>query len=79
MRTVLDYPRFMSDEVLDETLFVRITKDDRDLLDALASRLPLKASAIARIALRIGLAEIDKDPARIFAAGATKSKGKRIN
>lgn len=76
MRTAVDYARFMSDEALDETLFVRITKDDRALLDSLASRLPLKASAIARIALRLGLAEIEKDPAKIFAAGTTK-KAKR--
>ena len=69
MRTAVGYPRPMSDEVLDETLFVRITKDDRQLLDGLATRLPLKASAIARLALRIGLAEIERDPARIFGAG----------
>ncbi len=72
MRRAIDYSRLMADEVLDETFVLRMTKADRELLDALAARLPLKATQIARIALRIGLAEIDKDPAKIFAGGATK-------
>jgi hypothetical protein len=76
MRRAIDYAAVMSDEVLDETLFVRISKADRDLLNDLASRMPLKAAALARIALRIGLAEIDRDPARIFAGGKT-TKAKR--
>jgi hypothetical protein len=72
MRTAIDYARLMSDDSLTEAIYVRISTADRQLLDGLASRLPLKMAAIARIALRIGLAEIDKDPARIFAAGAPK-------
>ena len=75
MRTAIDYARVMSDD-LTEAIYVRISETDRELLDELSSRLPLKMAAIARIALRIGLAEIEKDPARIFAAGATK-KSKR--
>lgn len=62
----------MSDEALEETLFIRVTSEDKQQLEDLAARLPLKAAAIARIALRIGLAEIDKDPAKVLAAGATK-------
>jgi hypothetical protein len=76
MRRAIDYARLMSDEALDETFVLRMTKADRELLDSLASRLPLKATQIARIALRLGLTEIDKDPARIFAAGS-KPKAKR--
>ncbi|MGH7439849.1 MAG: hypothetical protein ACRENE_29525 [Polyangiaceae bacterium] len=62
----------MSDDGLTEAIYVRISQEDRRLLDDLAGRLPLKMSAIARIALRIGIIEISKDPARIFAAGAPK-------
>ena len=76
MSAAIDYARIMSDDGLTEELTMRISKADRGLLDTLASRLPLKMRAIARIALRIGLAEIDKDPARIFAAGATKKTRK---
>ena len=72
MRTAIDYSRIMSDDGLTEAIYVRISETDRKLLDDLAARLPLKMAAIARIAIRIGLAEIDKDPARIFAAGTTK-------
>jgi hypothetical protein len=72
MRTAIDYARIMSDDGLTEAIYVRISEEDRKLLDDLSGRLPLKMSAIARIALRIGLAEIDKDPARIFAAGAKR-------
>jgi hypothetical protein len=76
MRSAIDYAAVMADDELSEGMFLRVSKADKDLVDALAAKLPLKAAAIARIALRIGLAEIDKDPARIFAAGATK-KGKK--
>jgi hypothetical protein len=55
-----------------------LTKADKEQLDRVAGRLPLKAAAIARIAIRIGLAEIEKDPARIFAGAApTPKKPKR--
>ena len=75
MRAAIRYPAVMTDESLDETFVLRITKADRQLLDTLAARLPLKATQIARIALRIGLAEIDRDPSRIF--GATKTPPKK--
>jgi hypothetical protein len=74
MRTAIDYAALMSDDELSEGLFLRISEADKGLLDSLAARLPLKAAAIARIALRLGLAEIEKDPARIFAAGTTKKQ-----
>ncbi len=76
MRRGISYLRVMADETLDETIFIRVTKADKEQLDRIAERLPLKSSQIARIALRIGLAEIERDPARIFAAGTTK-KAKR--
>lgn len=78
MRVALRYDRAMADETLDETFVLRMTKADREQLDALAARLPLKATQIARIALRIGLSEIDKDPARIFApSGPAAESGRK--
>lgn len=75
MGAAIDYARLMSDEGLTEAIYVRLSKSDRESLKDLASRLPLKEAAIARIALRLGLAEIEKDPGRIFAAGKpTRSK-----
>lgn len=68
----IDYAAVMADDGLTKSLFIRISEADEAQLDALAARLPLKAAAIARIALRIGLAEIERDPARIFAAPAPK-------
>ena len=47
---------------LSETLFVRLSLDDRTRLDALGALFPLKRSAIARLALRIGLGELAADP-----------------
>ena len=74
MGAAIDYARVMSDEGLTEAIYVRISKGDRETLEELASRLPLKQAAIARIALRIGLAEIERDPARIFAGGKPTKK-----
>lgn len=76
MAAAIDYRRVMSDAELTEELTLRISKEDREALDALAARLPLKTRQIARIALRIGLAEIEKNPGAIFAAGKSP-RGKR--
>lgn len=74
MATAIDYRRVMSDAELTEELTLRISKEDNAQLEAIASRLPLKKRAIARIALRIGLAEIEKNPGAIFAAGKPAKK-----
>jgi hypothetical protein len=77
MRSAIDYRALMSDDELSEGLFLRISKADKEQLDAMAERLPLKAAAIARIALRIGLQAIEKDPGAIFAAGKPAKRGGR--
>jgi hypothetical protein len=66
----------MADEDLSEALYVRITKADKAALDSAAARLPLKSAAIARIAMRIGLAAIEKDPGAIFTVGKAKKGGR---
>lgn len=76
MGAAIDYARVMSDEELSDAIYVRISKSDRATLEALASRMPLKVAGIARVALRLGLAAIEKDPAVIFTSGKP-SKGKR--
>ena len=73
----MTYLRHMADENLDETLFIRIAKADKELLERIAENLPLKPSGIARIALRIGLAAIEKDPSVIFAGAKATKKGGR--
>ena len=70
------YPAPMPDEDLSEALYVRITKADKAALESAAARLPLKSAAIARIAMRIGLAAIERDPSAIFTAGKTKKGGR---
>jgi hypothetical protein len=77
MGAAINYARLMSDEGLSEAIYVRISKSDREALEALASRMPLKSAAIARIALRIGLQAIEKDPGAIFTAGKPPKKGAR--
>jgi hypothetical protein len=60
-------------EELTEALYLRVTKSDRAALDALASRIPaLKSAAIARCAMRLGMAAIEKDPAVIFTGMAIR-------
>jgi len=76
MRTGINYDRVMADDALDETFVLRMTKGDRAMLDALAGRLPLKTTQIARLALRIGLQAIEKDPGAIFTAGKSKKGGR---
>ena len=66
----------MADE-LTESLYLRISPGDRALLDELSKRLPLKAATIARAALRIGLAEVQRRPGRILETEAPKKRGKR--
>jgi hypothetical protein len=56
----------MTDEELTEAISLRITTEDRALLDALAARLPMKALSIARVALRLGLKELTVNPTALF-------------
>ena len=56
----------MPDEELTEAISLRISKGDRALLQSLAQRLPIKSLAIARIAMRLGLVELTKNPAAIL-------------
>lgn len=53
---------------------VRLVQEDADRLDALHSRIPVASRhAIAREALRIGIAVLEKDPTRLVGVGAKRS------
>lgn len=69
----------MADEELTEAISLRLSKDDMELLKELAARMPIKKLTIARAAMRLGLAEIAKNPAALFQASvpaAPKSEPK---
>lgn len=62
----LSYAADMAEEDLSVGISLRISVDDRAALDALAAKYPLKALTIARIALRLGLAEVQRNPNALF-------------
>lgn len=72
-------------ELLDDIISIRVTERDKKAIAGLAKRLPIKRVTIARIALRIGLAALEKDPSQMLAvtasetttAARTKAKPKR--
>lgn len=56
---------------------IRILQEDAERLDALAERLPVASRhAIAREALRIGMAVLEEDPTQLV-KGATKAPRRR--
>jgi hypothetical protein len=66
-----------TDDTLPMQIAIRLSKDDIARLDALAARIPIASrNAIARGAMRIGLAVLESDPARILEAPPTK-RGRR--
>lgn len=71
------YIEHMPDDQLTEALYLRISAEDRALLKSLGAKLPMKEATIARSALRIGLAELDRDPSRIVLRPAKPARRKR--
>jgi hypothetical protein len=62
-----DYDAVVADE-LNKAISLRLSDEDVALLDMLSKRFPMKKLTIARIALRLGLTELDRNPAAIFQA-----------
>lgn len=57
-----------TDDNLSRQIAIRLSDDDMTRLDALADSIPIASrNAIARAALRIGLAALEKDPSQLFA------------
>lgn len=71
----------MPNEDLDEMISIRVSKDDVEAMKRLADRLPIKPITIARIALRLGLDALTRDPGKVFggktAVRSPKKKAKR--
>lgn len=52
---------------LSKALFLRVGPEDIDRLDALSARLPVVSkNAIARTAMRLGMAILEEDPTRVL-------------
>ena len=61
----------MADE-LSEMISLRLSAEDKARLDALSERLPaMKPLSIARMALRLGLDVIEKDPLALLTGTAS--------
>jgi len=64
---------------LTQMIAIRVTTEDTKLLDDLAERLPVASRhAIAREALRIGLAALDDDPTQLVRASTGGAKRERV-
>lgn len=65
------------DNKLTRQVAIRLSDDDMTRLDALAETIPIASrNAIARAALRLGIAALEADPSRLFAA-PKKTKTRR--
>lgn len=66
------------DDRLARQVALRLSEDDMARLEALAETIPIASrNAIARAALRIGLAALESDPSQLFATKRTKAKPRR--
>lgn len=61
---------------LTDPISMRLSPDDNEELDAVCERIPMPRLTIARIALRLGLAELKENPARVL-EGASKKRSRR--
>lgn len=66
----------MVDDELSEVLSIRVSAADRILLEKVGALLPmLKPMAIARAALRLGLEELEREPALVVTSPVLLKKG----
>jgi hypothetical protein len=61
---------------LTDLISMRLSPDDSEELDAVCEHIPMPRLTIARIALRLGLAELRKNPARVL-DGKSKRTARR--
>ena len=63
------------DDKLEKQIAIRLSEEDVDRLDALTKRFPIASrNAIARAALRLGMAAIEKDPMQLLSSDAPPPK-----
>ncbi len=64
-----------TDERLTEQVALRLSEEDMKRLDALTESIPIASrNAIARAALRIGLAALESDPSQLFSSKKAKAR-----
>ncbi|MBI4590259.1 MAG: ribbon-helix-helix protein, CopG family [Candidatus Rokubacteria bacterium] len=64
--------------MLDKQVAIRLDQSDLERLQALTKKIRvLSRNAIAREALRIGLSELEREPARILRDGTKSKRGRR--
>jgi predicted DNA-binding protein len=64
-----------TDDRLARQVALRLSEEDVKRLDALADSIPIASrNAIAREALRIGLATLEADPSQLFSPKKTKAR-----
>lgn len=64
-----------TDDKLARQVALRLSEDDMERLDALAASISIASrNAIARAALRIGLAALEADPSQLFSAKKPKAR-----
>jgi len=67
-----------TDDRLARQVALRLSDDDMKRLDALAGSIPVASrNAIARAALRIGLAALEADPSQLFSPKKPKAARRR--
>jgi predicted DNA-binding protein len=65
--------------MLDKQVAIRLDQSDVQRLQALTKRIRvLSRNAVAREALRIGLSELEREPARILREGTKAPRGRRL-
>ena len=66
-----------TDDNLSRQIAIRLSDDDMTRLDVLAESIPIASrNAIARAALRIGMAALEADPSQLFSS-PKKAKTRR--
>lgn len=64
-----------TDDRLARQVAIRLSDEDMQRLDALSDAIPIASrNAIARAALRIGLASLEADPSQLFAVKKPKAR-----
>ena len=64
-------------QLLTTPISIRLSSDDKAKLDALGYSLPIPTLTVARVALRIGLEALERDPTLLLKQPVKKRGGRR--
>lgn len=59
---------------LTDLISMRLSPEDIEALDAMCAKIPMPRLSIARLAMRIGLAELKANPARILGSVSRRQR-----